>query len=169
MTITLDKLPNEIIFQILLYIPPSSVPALQQVSKQFNDLSQPLLWRYHCNTSFRYWSPEHAIDEKFNGPVAKVDWKKVFAERRQIDRSISREIDSILDSQVGRIEKTSRIVGFGYDAKDTLLRHLSVADDADDVLARRYFNIVDWRTMADVRVVASIVVLYLGAFTGPWL
>ncbi len=147
MTLTLDKLPNEIIFQILLCIPPTSVPALQQVSKQFNDLSQPLLWRYHCSTLFRYWKAEHAIDEKLNGPVAKVDWKKVFAERRQIDRSISREIDSILGSQVGRIEKTSRIVEYGYDAKDTVLRHLSVADDAEDVLARRYYNIMDSRTM----------------------
>ena len=147
MTLTLDKLPNEIIFQILLCIPPTSVPALQQVSKQFNDLSQPLLWRYHCSTLFRYWRPEHAIDEKLNGPVAKVDWKKIFAERRQIDRSISREIDSILGSQVGRIEKTSRIVEYGYDAKDTLLRYLSVADDAEDVLARRYYNIMDSRTM----------------------
>ena len=96
---------------------------------------------------FHYWSPEHAIDEKFNGPVAKVDWKKIFTQRRQIDRSISREIDSILGSQVGRIEKTSRIVEYGYDAKDTLLRHMSVADDADDVLARRYYNIMDSRTM----------------------
>ena len=147
MTLTLDQLPNEIMFQILLCIPPTSVPALQQVSKQFNDLSQPLLWRYHCSKTFHYWSPEHAIDEKFNGPVAKVDWKKVFTQRRQIDRSISREIDSILGSQVGRIEKTSRIVEYGYDAKDTLLRHMSVADDADDVLARRYYNIMDSRTM----------------------
>ena len=147
MTLTLDKLPNEVIFQILLCIPPSSVPALQQVSKRFSDLSQPLLWRYHCSALFNYWSPEHAIEEKFNGPVAKVNWKKVFAERRQIDRSISREIDSILGSQVGRIEKTSRIVEHGYDAKDTLLRHLSVADDADDVLARRYYYIVDLGAM----------------------
>lgn len=76
-----------------------------------------------------------------------MDWKKVFAERRQIDRSISREIDSILGSQVGRIEKTSRIVEHGYDAKDTLLRHLSVADDADDVLARRYYYIMGLRTV----------------------
>ena len=147
MILTLDKLPNEIIFQILLCIPPSSVPALQQVSKRFNDVSQPLLWRYHCSALFSYWSPEHAIEEKFNGPVAKVDWKKVFAERRHIDRSICRELDSILGSQVGRIEKTSRIVEHGYDAKDTLLRHLSVADDADDVLARRYYYIMDLGTM----------------------
>ena len=147
MTLTLDKLPNEILFQILLCNPPSSVPVLQQVSKRFNDLSQPLLWRYYCSTLFSYWSPEHAIKEKFNGPVAKVDWKKVFAERRQIDRSISREIDSILGSQVGRIEKTSKIVEHGYDAKDTLLRHLTVADDADDVLARRYYYIMDLGTL----------------------
>ena len=29
-------------------------------------------------------------------------------------------------------------MGHGYDAKDALLRHLNVGDDAEDVLARRY-------------------------------
>ena len=145
MRLTLDKLPNEIINQILLCIPPSSVSIVEQVSKQFHDLSQPLLWRHHCNTLYRYWGPEHAIDEKFKGVVGKVDWKKLFAERHQIDRFVSREIDSILSSQVGRIEKTRRIVEYGYDAKDTLLRHLNVADDADDVLARRYYKMMDRR------------------------
>ena len=29
-------------------------------------------------------------------------------------------------------------MGHGYDAKDTLIRHINVADDVEDVLARRY-------------------------------
>jgi F-box protein 21 len=138
MTVTLSELPTEVIYQVLLHLPPSSVPTLQQVSTQFNELSQPLLWRHHCRTLYHYWSPERNIEEKFNEPVAKVDWKQLFAERHRINRSTSREIDSILASQVSRIDKTERIVGHGYDAKDTLLRQLSVSDDTEDVLARRY-------------------------------
>ena len=135
---TLDDLPNEVIQHILLYVPPASVPALQRVSRRFNDLTQPLLWRYHCRTQFRYWDEKHGIQDKFSGNIAKVDWKKAFSERHNIDRSISQAIDSILSRQTGRIEKFEQIVGFGYDAKDALLRHLNVGDEADDVLARRY-------------------------------
>lgn len=80
------------------------------------------------------------MTEKFNGPVAKVDWKTVFAERHGVDKTTSAEIDSILASQVSRIEKTERIIGHGYDAKDTLLRHLNVEDDAEDVLARQFYS-----------------------------
>lgn len=135
---SLASLPNEIIQQILLYIPPSSAPAIQQVSRRFNDLIQPILWRYHCRTQFRYWDRKHNIQEKFADDVAKVDWKKVFATRHSVDRATSRAIDAILSCQVGRVEKFQSIVRFGYDAKDTLLRHLNVGDDAEDVLARRY-------------------------------
>jgi len=80
------------------------------------------------------------MQEKFSGPVAKVDWKKVFAERHGIDRTTSQEINSILATQVSRIDKTEKIIGYGYDAKDTLLRHLNVQDDAADVLARRFYS-----------------------------
>ncbi len=55
-----------------------------------------------------------------------------------VDRNISHCLDSIIASQVGRIGKAEKIVAFGYDAKDTLLRHMSVPDEAEDVLARRY-------------------------------
>lgn len=131
-------LPNEIIQQILFYIPPSSAPAIQQVSRRFNDLIQPILWLYHCRTQFQYWDQRHKIQAKFANEVAKTDWKKVFSSRHSIDRATSQAIDAILASQVGRVEKFQSIVGFGYDAKDTLLRHLNVDDDAEDVLARRY-------------------------------
>ncbi|KAK4694902.1 F-box protein 21, partial [Lecanoromycetidae sp. Uapishka_2] len=140
MAITLSELPNEVIYQILLSIPPTSVPTLQKVSRQFNDLAQPILWRHHCQTLYRYWSPEHRMRENFNGPVAKIDWKNIFAERHGVDRITSTAIDSILASQVSRIEKTERIIGHNYDAKDTLLRQLNVEDDAEDVLARRFYS-----------------------------
>ena len=137
MAIRLNELPNEIIYQILLCVPPTSVIKVQEVSRQFNDLSQPILWRHHCRTQFSYWNPEHEIYEKFSGPVAKVDWKKIFTARHSVDSVTNHEIDSILENQLGRIQKTEKIVAHGYDAKDALLRHMNVSDETNDVLARR--------------------------------
>ena len=138
MRITLSELPVEVLHQILSYIPPSSLPTVQTVSRQFNNLPQPLLWREHCFTHFKYWSAEHDLQQKFAGDVDKTDWKSLFSDRYSIDRSISREVDGILATQRKRIEKAENIMAHGYDAKDTLLRHRNVSDDAEDVLARRY-------------------------------
>lgn len=138
MAITLSELPIEILHQIISYVPPSSVPSVHIVSRKFNNLSQPLLWRYHCRTQFKYWSHEHDIKQKLSGSVIETDWKRLFSERYSIDRSITCDIDGILASQRNRIEKAERIMGRGYDAKDALLQHLNVDDDAEDFLARRY-------------------------------
>ena len=138
MAITLSELPVEVLHHILSYIPPSSVPTVQTVSRKFNNLPQPLLWREHCFTHFKYWSTDHDLQQKFAGAVDKTDWKTLFSDRYSIDRSISREVDGILATQRNRIEKAENIMAHGYDAKDTLLRHRNVGDDAEDVLARRY-------------------------------
>lgn len=131
-------LPNELIFEIFLHVSPSSAPALQQICRRLHDLVQPLLWRHHCRTQFRYWSKQHDIEAKFSDKAANIDWKKIFLERHTTDRNVRHDIDSILASQVGRIQKSERTVGYGYDAKDTLMRDLRVGDEAEDVLARRY-------------------------------
>ncbi|KAL8998447.1 MAG: hypothetical protein Q9169_002484 [Polycauliona sp. 2 TL-2023] len=136
----LSDLPTEILYQIFLLVPPASIPTLQQVCRKFNDLSQPSLWRRHCQTQFEYWSPEHDIRTKYTQPPAKIDWKQLFQARHLADRAISRDLEDILSSQTGRIERSERILAHGYDAKDTLLRHLNVGDDAEDVLARRYYS-----------------------------
>lgn len=85
------------------------------------------------------------MEEKFADDVLKVDWNKIFVERHHIDCSTSRTIDSILSSQTGRVEKYQRIVDHGYDAKDTLMRHLNMGDEVEDVLARRYEPRCSWR------------------------
>lgn len=138
MVATLSELPIEVLHQIISDVPPSSVPTVQTVSRKFNSLPQPLLWRDHCLSQFKYWSPEHDIQRKFSGAVVETDWKKLFSDRYSIDRSIARDLDCILASQRNRIEKAERIMGHGYDAKDALLQHLNISDDAEDVLARRY-------------------------------
>ena len=137
--LSLAGLPDEIFQQILYHVPPASIPALQQASKRFNDRTdEPLLWRHYCGTEFRYWSVEHGIRRKFGGYVADVDWKKLYEHRCAVDRTTRRIIDSILASQMGRIEKFQSIAELGYDAKDTLMQQYRIGDDAEDALARRY-------------------------------
>ncbi|KAL8656220.1 MAG: hypothetical protein Q9226_002733, partial [Calogaya cf. arnoldii] len=89
---------------------------------------------------FKYWSPEHDIITKYAQAPAKVDWKQLFQARHLADRATSHNLEDILSSQVGRIERSETILAHGYDAKDTLLRHLNVSDNAEDVLARRYYS-----------------------------
>lgn len=140
MSLTLENLPNEVLFQIFLSLPPPSIPALQQVSERFYNISQPLLWRYYCRTLFKFWSTEHRIQEKFNGNVNNTDWKALFVQRYQTNKQVSQKLDSIVASQSGRIPKVSAILENGDDAKDILLKNANVDDDAEDVLARRYYS-----------------------------
>lgn len=136
--LSLATLPDELIQQILRHVPPISIPALQQVSRQFSDLTkEPLLWRYYCVQNFRCWSQEHDIHQKLKGYVADVDWKHLYEHRHIIDCTTRRTLDSILASQTGRIDKFQKIVDLGYDTKDTLMQQYRIGDDADDVLARR--------------------------------
>jgi F-box protein 21 len=135
---SLSSLPDEVIQAILFYVPPADLPAVQMASKQLCRLSnEPLLWRYHCRTEFRYWDPRHNIRQKFRQRAASVDWKKLYVHRFVVDQTATRLLDSILESQTGRIGKTQQIVDLGYDAKDTLLRHCHAGDETEDVLARR--------------------------------
>ena len=134
---SLNFVPDELIHQILLHLPPASVAAVQRTSKRFNKLAGPSIWRYLCLTQYVYWAEEHEIREKFSDAIDRNEWKEIFVERHRIDHVVSNEIDSILASQVSRAEKLQRIVEVGYDAKDILLRHLHVDDEAEDVLARR--------------------------------
>lgn len=75
--------------------------------------------------------------------VPSVNWKELYITRFLMDRATTQVLDSILASQTGRIEKFRTVVSFGYDAKDTLLRH-SLADSAtEDHLARRFALLLD--------------------------
>ncbi len=75
---------------------------------------------------------------KLSGPVSSVDWKALYISRHLVDRTTSQLLDSILNSQTGRIEKFQSIVRFGYDAKDALLRNIFVDSCAEDYLSRRF-------------------------------
>ena len=138
--VSISCLPNEVIQQIIYYLPGASIPAIQQSCRRLYNLVDSLTWRHLCRNEFRYWDPNRDIKCKFNMTLSQVDWKGIFSDRFYTKQNTTSLLDSILSSQVGRIDKFQRIVEMGYDAKDCLMEHLDVADDADDVLARRYIN-----------------------------
>ena len=138
---TLSGLPDEVLYCILYSTPPRSTTALEQTASRFKDVTNsPLLWRFYCRTYFRYWDRRHDISRKFASPAVFVDWKKLYAIRHRIDIATTATLNGILANQTGRIEKFHNIVSFGYDVKDTLLRHARVGSDQEDHLARRYVS-----------------------------
>ena len=134
---SLSSLPNEVIQQVLQYLHPKSIPSFQRTCKRFNALADAIVWREKCRAVYRYWRPEHNIAAKFAGNVHAVDWRALFIERELVDQGTTEALNDLLSSQTGRLEKAQRILEHGYDAKDCLLRHCAVGDEADDVLARR--------------------------------
>lgn len=139
MVLSLVCLPEEILHSILCYCPPSSPAALAQTARRFRNVTNdPILWRFYCQAYFKLWDVKHDLPNKLASPVASVDWKALYVRRHLIDREVSRVLDSILETQAGRIEKFQAIISIGYDAQDTLLRHASVDAGAEDVLARRF-------------------------------
>ncbi|KAI9738327.1 MAG: hypothetical protein M1834_008825 [Cirrosporium novae-zelandiae] len=130
---TLASLPDEIIQHILEYLPPLSVPSVQRASRRFKGVAnEPLLWRHFYRTHFVY--------RDRNCEVLTRAWKQKYVYRYQLEQEVEWLLDSIIASQLGRVEKFQRIVEFGIDAKDTLLRNINAGDDEEDVLARRYYS-----------------------------
>lgn len=138
--VSLNLLPDDIIEQIISFVPPlDNLNALQLACQRLYRLAnQPLLWRHHCRTSFRYWHPRHQLQEKSNSRASEVDWKSLFVTRHGQNRTIAQILDQILSTRVGRISGMQKICAFGYDAKDFLMEQCNADNSCDDVLARRY-------------------------------
>lgn len=142
-----DQLPDEIITHILNYLAPEeTLTTVPRLSKRFHRIADTqLLWKLYCETSFRYWHPEHDIAQKLRNKASDVDWKSLFTLRLQRNRRIAALLEGIVDSRVSRLQKTEEICQYGYDAKDFLLSQCKIAETADDVLARRFYscNVLD--------------------------
>ncbi|KAF2714116.1 YccV-like-domain-containing protein [Pleomassaria siparia CBS 279.74] len=134
-------LPTEILEAIFLHLDPSSLIAVSQTSNFVKriTLDTPLIWRHFCRNYFKSWAPHHNIAAKFAGPLSSVDWRALFIHRVQIAKRTIQLLNSVLHTQQGRIRRINEIADFGYDAKEVLLRQCACPDDAEDVLARRYY------------------------------
>ncbi|KAI0409358.1 hypothetical protein F4802DRAFT_546302 [Xylaria palmicola] len=140
--VSLDSLPVELIQQILQYLPPELVlTSVALVSRRLNSIAEePLLWKFYCGASFRYWQAEHRIRDKLRAGLHDVDWKALYRLRWKRNCRIAHLIDGIVASRVSRLEKTEQICRYGYDAKDYLLSQCRVDESVDDFLARRYYS-----------------------------
>lgn len=136
---SLEDLPDEVLQHILSFLSAEdTLEHIQFLSKHFHNLcAEPLLWRQHCQQNFKYWDAKHQIRGKYLSRAGNVGWKELYIYRHTVDRKVSELLESILDSQRNRLSRVEEIAQFGYDAKDTLLRHYRVPEDADDVLSRR--------------------------------
>ncbi|KAI1130139.1 hypothetical protein F5Y10DRAFT_236283 [Nemania abortiva] len=137
-----DSLPDELIHQILHYLSPEqTLTIVALVSRRFNNIAhEPLLWKYYCQTGFKYWQAEHHFHDKAHGSLHDVDWKALYLLRLRRNGHIANLIDGIVASRVSRLEKTEQICQYGYDAKDYLLTQCRVDESVEDVLARRYYS-----------------------------
>lgn len=137
---SLEQIPDEIVQQLLYHVSPEdNLRCFQLLAHRYHRLGgQSLLWRYHCRTSFRYWSSEHEFQEKLRQTVATVEWKELYLLRKSRNSLVSKLLDAVLASQVGRLQNMERICRLGYDAKDFLLKQCQSHESVSDVLARRY-------------------------------
>ncbi|KAK7428702.1 hypothetical protein QQZ08_004796 [Neonectria magnoliae] len=138
----LGHVPDEIIQHLLYYVSPEdTLSSFQLLSHRLNRLAnEPLLWRYHCQSSFRYWSPEHGFHCRLRERASEVDWKRLFVLRKTRNGQISHLLDEVLATKVGRLNKFEQICRLGYDAKDFLLDQCHNEEPMEDILARRYYS-----------------------------
>ncbi|KAK5114721.1 hypothetical protein LTR62_002295 [Meristemomyces frigidus] len=136
-----SRLPEELLEAIVSYLPPIDTVAFGRTCRRSNKATyEPLVWRAHCLRQYRHWQPSHEIKEKLSQPPAQVRWRKLFVERKQRDKEALDLFNTLLQTQQHRIHRMEKVAAHGYDVKDVLLQERDgTPDDAEDVLARRYY------------------------------
>ncbi|KAH8887068.1 hypothetical protein GQ53DRAFT_827620 [Thozetella sp. PMI_491] len=139
---SLSVFPEDIIRVILRFLPPEdNLSAVPRLSRRFHLVAnEPLLWRYYCCITWRYWDPAHAFREKLLLRASSVDWKALWILRRRTQAQVAGLFDDILATKAGQLGRFKQLCLKGYDAKDFLLDQCHTDDQAEDVLSRRYFG-----------------------------
>lgn len=137
----LTGLPDELLEAIVLYLPPQDTVRFGATCIQSNTITRDhLVWQRHCLEKYRYWDPRHEISDRRQLPPAQTKWKRLFVERQQIDKDALKLFNRMLETQQKRIARMEEIAKRGYDVKDLLVElRDNTPDDADDVLARRWY------------------------------
>ena len=135
----LDGVPDEIIRHILHFIAPQDVlDSVQCVSRRlYRVAKEPLLWRWLCLESFKYWHPDHRIEARVRAPAPTTDWRAIWIARTKKNARIARLMEGILSTSQNRIKRMQNISALGYDAKDFLLGQLHCDESEQDALSRR--------------------------------
>jgi F-box protein 21 len=137
---SLEDVPDEIVRHVLLYLSPEdTLESFQLVSRRYHHLAnEALLWRFHCQSSFRWWNPEHKLQEKLAALASSVDWRGLWITRKKTNTKAARLLDGVISTKLGQLRRLKGICELGYDVKDYLLEQCHVDESTEDVLARRY-------------------------------
>lgn len=137
--LSLQLLPDEIITRILHSVEPDDIlDNVEQSCGRFKRLSlDPLLWKHHCLSSFKYFSQEHRIQQSVQRPVMGVDWRGLYKLRRKRNALALRLLDKLANSYETDYTELNRIIAFDYDVKDLLIQQSQVPHKAGDGLSRR--------------------------------
>jgi F-box protein 21 len=137
----LTDLPTEILEAIFFDLDPRDLVSVSQTNKLIKNLTadSPIIWRHLCRTQFKTWDSRHRIAAKLTAPLSDVDWRALYIEKSKIGKRTKALLDHVVSTQHLRIKCINEIAEYGYDAKEALLREFTCSDDAEDVLARRYY------------------------------
>ncbi|KAM5352092.1 hypothetical protein ACJ41O_004815 [Fusarium nematophilum] len=137
-----SQVPDEIIQHLLYYIPPEhNLLSFQLLSHRLRRLAnEPILWRFHCQSNFSFWHPDHDIRRRLRERASDTPWKNLFILRKRRNAQLDVLLKEILASKVGRLRRFEKVCKFGYDAKDFLLEQCNADGSVEDVLARRYYS-----------------------------
>ncbi|KAK8023758.1 F-box only protein [Apiospora rasikravindrae] len=137
----LDRLPDELLLSIASHLPPAEAIAFSLTNERHNRIvGETLRWRKLCLSRWRYGlAPRYRPNLAENFPL-EVPWRQLVETRQATDQKAEALFDDLLRTQQGRIRRMEEVAALGYDVKDLLLRWQDkTPDDADDVLARRFY------------------------------
>ncbi|KAG9567579.1 YccV-like-domain-containing protein, partial [Aureobasidium melanogenum] len=141
-TTSLLDLPDELIHNIFVHLNASSATKFGQSSKRLYKISNtPSLWRRWCRDGWNYWEEQEDRPVPDYNLHSQTEWKHAYANKVTQDKEVLAIFNDLLSTQQNRMARMHEIVElYSYDAKDMLVAQLSTPDDADDVLARRYWS-----------------------------
>lgn len=133
-------LPDELLQSIFSFVPDTSIFSISLVCRRFYHLSSlPISWRTRC-AQYTFWEPHHCYQQKLkHSNPSEVQWKRLFVRRYRTDKRVTELLDGIIKHSTDRTSRFEKIAQEGYDAKDCLKKHLEIADNFEDSLARRYY------------------------------
>lgn len=138
----LADLPDEIVQSICFFIDWKDALSLQATCRRFGNVAnEHLLWKYYCQSSFKYWAASHQLSTKL-ADSSFQQWKQLFQKRYEAESKTQSALQNVISGQKARTPKIEGIVGLGYDSKDVLLRNHARASESNDHLARRYFALL---------------------------
>ncbi|ROW07475.1 hypothetical protein VPNG_07114 [Cytospora leucostoma] len=135
------QLPDELLDSVISQLAtPSDTAHFGLTCKHAHTLvGASLVWRRHCLTQWQHWAPRYELPVKLAQPPLHTDWRQLYVERVNTDRTAAGLFESLLLSQQNRVQRMQEIAVKGYDVQDLLLRLKNeTPDEAEDVLARRW-------------------------------